>query len=125
DRGRALRTGSAVRGPPTIGRRATVERRKSVCRSTLVGWSAEVPAPRLAVMHALRQRFAELLGPEDETPPPGHRSRRDWLVDGALFVLAVGLGTVSLVSSAQHGLGGGLRVVDAVCGAALCLALWW
>ncbi len=70
-------------------------------------------------------RFAELVVPEDHDTPPARRSRRDWIVDCALFALAVGLGSVSLASSAQHGLDGPLLVVDAVCGAALSLALWW
>jgi signal transduction histidine kinase len=74
-------------------------------------------------MNALRHRFAELLATDDTAP--ARRSRRGWLVDSALFALAVGLGIVSLVSSAQHGLGGRLRVVDVICGVALCLALWW
>jgi signal transduction histidine kinase len=76
-------------------------------------------------MNALRHRLAELALPEDDDTPPARRSRRDWLVDCALFALAVGLGTVSLVSSAQHGLDGPLLVVDAAGGTALCLALWW
>jgi signal transduction histidine kinase len=70
-------------------------------------------------------RFAELFVPEDDDTPPARRSRRDWIVDCVLFALAVGLGSGSLVSSAQHGLDGPLFVVDAICGVALCLALWW
>ena len=76
-------------------------------------------------MNALRHRFAQLVVPEDDDTPAARRSRRDWIVDCALFALAVGLGSVSLVSSAQHGLDGRLLVVDAICGVALCLALWW
>jgi signal transduction histidine kinase len=76
-------------------------------------------------MNALRRRLAELALPEDGAAPPVRRSRRDWIADCALFALAVGLGSVSLVSSAQHGLDGPFLVVDAICGAALCLALWW
>ena len=62
---------------------------------------------------------------EEDDAPPARRSRRDWMVDSVLFVLAIALGSGSLVSSASHGLGGPLLVVDATCGAALCLALWW
>jgi signal transduction histidine kinase len=76
-------------------------------------------------MNALRDRFAELVVPEDDDTPPVRRSRRDWIADCALFALAVGLGSVSLASSAEHGLDGPLLVVDAIGGAALCLALWW
>jgi signal transduction histidine kinase len=76
-------------------------------------------------MNDLRRRLAELVVPEDDDTPPVRRSRRDWIADGALFALAVGLGSVALVTSAQHGLGGPLLVVDAIGGAMLCLALWW
>jgi signal transduction histidine kinase len=76
-------------------------------------------------MNALRDRLAELVVPEDDDTPPVRRSRRDWIADCALFALAVGLGSVSLASSAEHGLDGPLLVVDAIGGAALCLALWW
>jgi signal transduction histidine kinase len=76
-------------------------------------------------MTDLPLRFRVLLRPDEDDAPPAHRSRRDWLVDCALFLLAIALGTVSLVSSAQHGLHGPLLVVDAVGGVALCLALWW
>ena len=76
-------------------------------------------------MTALRLLFAKLLVREEDEAPPARRSRRDWIVDCALFLLATALGSGSLVSSAQHGLGGPLLYVDAICGAALCVALWW
>jgi signal transduction histidine kinase len=76
-------------------------------------------------MSALRLRLGELVVPEQDDTPPVRRRRRDWLADWLLFALAMGLGTGSLVSSAHHGLDGPLLVVDAVFGAALCLALWW
>src|SRR5581483_1925004 len=44
--------------------------------------------------------------------------------DGVLWVLAVGLGVASVLTSTQHGLSGALVAVDVVCGVALCLALW-
>src|SRR5262245_61869871 len=72
-------------------------------------------------MRALRELFA----PEEDDTPPAHRSRRDWIADSALFVLAIALGAVTLVSSSQHGLDGALLVIDAVGGALLCVALWW
>jgi signal transduction histidine kinase len=76
-------------------------------------------------MNALRHRLAALVAPEEDDTPPGRRSRRDWIADWALFVVAIALGTVSLVSSAQHGLHGAMLVGDAICGAALCVSLWW
>ena len=76
-------------------------------------------------MNALRLFFSRLVVPEEAEAPPAPRSRRDWVVDSALFVLATALGGVALVSSARHGLDGPLLVVDAIGGAALCLALWW
>lgn len=68
--------------------------------------------------------FAELFARAEDDPPPAPRTRRDWLVDSVLFVLAIGLGAAPLVKSTQHGLSGALVAVDAICGVALCLALW-
>jgi len=76
-------------------------------------------------MNGFRHALGRLVVVEEDDEPPARRSRRDWIVDSVLFVLAIALGSGSLVSSASHGLGGPLLVVDATCGAALCLALWW
>jgi signal transduction histidine kinase len=76
-------------------------------------------------MTALRLSLGRLVVPDEDEAPPALRSRRDWIVDSALFLLAIALGSGSLVSSAQHGLNGSLLIVDAIAGAALCLALWW
>jgi signal transduction histidine kinase len=76
-------------------------------------------------MIGFRLALGRLAVIEEDDAPPARRSRRDWMVDSVLFVLAIALGSGSLASSASHGLGGPLLVVDATCGAALCLALWW
>jgi signal transduction histidine kinase len=76
-------------------------------------------------MNALRVFFGRLVAPEEDEAPPAPRSRRDWIVDSALFLLATALGGVALVSSTRHGLDGPLVIVDAIGGATLCLALWW
>jgi signal transduction histidine kinase len=76
-------------------------------------------------MTDLRLAFETLLAPEEDDAPPGPRSRRDWFADWALFLVAVGLGSVSLGSSIQHGLSGPLLVVDVVGGILACGALWW
>ena len=76
-------------------------------------------------MNGFRHALGMLVVIEEDDAPPARRSRRDWIVDSVLFVLAIALGSGSLVSSASHGLGEPLLVVDATCGAALCLALWW
>jgi hypothetical protein len=76
-------------------------------------------------MTALRLLFSRLVVPEEDEAPPARHSRRDRMVDGALFLLAIALGSVTLADSLQHGLHGALLVVDAISGAALCLALWW
>jgi signal transduction histidine kinase len=68
-------------------------------------------------------RLKQLLKSEDD-PPASRRSRRDWLVDTAVFLVATAGGTVDLIISTRHGLPGPLVPVDAVCGFALCLALW-
>ena len=62
--------------------------------------------------------------PEDEAPP-APRSRRDWIVDAALFLLAILLGGLTLADVVDNGLDGTLLVLDVIGGAALCLALWW
>ena len=53
------------------------------------------------------------------------RSRRDWIVDSALFLFAAVVGLTAAITSAQQGLRGPLLAIDAIGGAVLCLALWW
>jgi signal transduction histidine kinase len=65
-----------------------------------------------------------LVVPEEDEAAPARRSRRDWIVDSALFLLAIALGSAALADNVDRGLGGTLLVVDAAGGAALCLALW-
>jgi signal transduction histidine kinase len=76
-------------------------------------------------MTALRRRAGMLVVPEEDEAAPARRSRRDWIVDSAVFLLAIALGSATLADNVDHGLGGTLLVVDAAGGAALCLALWW
>ena len=57
--------------------------------------------------------------------PVAARSRRDWIVDGALFLFAAVLAIASGFNGAQHGLHGPLLAIDAIGGVVLCLALWW
>jgi signal transduction histidine kinase len=63
--------------------------------------------------------------PEEDEAPAARRSRRDWIADAALFLLATALGGVALASNIDRGLDGTLLVVDVIGGAAVCLALWW
>jgi signal transduction histidine kinase len=65
-----------------------------------------------------------MLGVPDDEPPPGPRSRRDWIVDGALFLLAIVVGLAAHGEAVEQGLDGALHEVDLIGGAALCLALW-
>jgi signal transduction histidine kinase len=78
-------------------------------------------------MTRLRLLLGRLTAPEADEPPPARRSRRDWIVDSALFLFAFAavFGTIAGLNSAAHGLHGPLLVVDAIGGAALCLSLWW
>jgi signal transduction histidine kinase len=76
-------------------------------------------------MTALRLRVGMLVVPEEDEAAPARRSRRDWIVDSALFLLAIALGSAALADNVDRGLGGTLLVVDVAGGAALCLALWW
>ena len=57
--------------------------------------------------------------------PAAARSRRDWIVDSALFLFAAMLAIASIADSARLGLRGPLLAIDAIGGVALCLALWW
>ena len=69
------------------------------------------------------QRWQRRLLPGELSEAPGARSPRDWLVDSALFVLAVALGVVTLVQTwDDHGVF--LLVLDIAAGSAACFALW-
>jgi signal transduction histidine kinase len=66
-----------------------------------------------------------LVVPEEDEEPPSRRSRRDWVVDCSLFLLATAVGGLALADQVGRGLDGPLLVFDVIGGAALCLALWW
>jgi hypothetical protein len=66
-----------------------------------------------------------LVIPEEDEEPPARRSRRDWIVDCSLFLLATAVGGLALADQVGRGLDGPLLVFDVIGGAALCLALWW
>src|SRR4051794_22787158 len=71
-------------------------------------------------------RLAVLLAPsEEDEQPPARRSRRDWLVDAALFLLTIPFGIGALTSSIDQGLDGPLLVLDVLLGVTLSLSLWW
>ena len=63
-------------------------------------------------------RLRQLLAPEEDDAFPAERSRRDWLVDWAIFVVAIAGGGGALASSIQHGLHGTLVAVDVILGVA-------
>jgi signal transduction histidine kinase len=75
-------------------------------------------------MTALSLRFRELLGLKDDDRAPVGRTRRDWIVDSALFLLAIAIGGAELADAVDRGLEAPLLVLDVIGGAALCLALW-
>ena len=76
-------------------------------------------------MPAVRAALSEVFRPEGDDASAAARSRRDWVVDGVLFLVAAFLGVTTGVNSFQHGLRGPLLVIDAIGGVVLCLALWW
>jgi signal transduction histidine kinase len=76
-------------------------------------------------MSAARPALGDVFRPGDDDTPAAARTRRDWLADTALFVVAVGLAVTVGVKSTQHGLPGPLLAIDATGGALLCGALWW
>ena len=76
-------------------------------------------------MSATRALLGQALRLEDNDGPAAPRSRRDWIVDSVLFLLAAALGSAAGLASVRHGLQGPLLVIDATGGAVACLALWW
>src|SRR5215467_2440967 len=76
-------------------------------------------------MPAVRAALTEVFRSEDDDTPVAARSRRDWIVDSALFLFAAVLGLTVAISSAQQGLHGPLLAIDAIGGAVACMALWW
>ena len=77
------------------------------------------------MVSGLRLRFGMLVVPEETDTPPKRRSRRDWIVDSALFLLTVVTGVAGLSDAIDHGLGGPLLVFDVIGGVFLWIALWW
>jgi len=76
-------------------------------------------------MYAVRALLGQALRLEDDDAPAAARSRREWIVDTVLFLVAAVLGITAGVTSSRHGLTGPLLVIDAIGGAVACLALWW
>jgi signal transduction histidine kinase len=76
-------------------------------------------------MSAVRAFLSQALRLDDDDATVAARSRRDWIVDSVLFLLAAVLGITAGVTSVRHGLRGPLLVIDAIGGVVLCLALWW
>src|SRR5436309_14254238 len=76
-------------------------------------------------MPAVRPALSGALRLEEDDTPVAARSRRDWIVDSALFLFAAVLAITTGLNSAQHGLHGPLLAIDAIGGVVLCLALWW
>jgi signal transduction histidine kinase len=76
-------------------------------------------------MSEVRTVLGQAFRREDDEAPVAARSRRDWIVDSVLFLLAAVFALTSAMSSARHGLHGPLLVIDAIGAAIACLALWW
>lgn len=58
----------------------------------------------------------------------GPRTVRDWVVDTVGFIVAVAFGVLILIQGVHdtvRPLTGSQLIIDAVCGAICCLALWW
>src|SRR5580693_9900482 len=76
-------------------------------------------------MSAVRAVLGQAFRREDEDAPVATRIRRDWIVDGVLFLLAAVLALAAAMTSARNGLHGPLLAIDAVGAAMACAALWW
>src|SRR5215472_11952414 len=75
-------------------------------------------------MSAIRPVLSGVFRPEEDDTPAATRSRRDWIVDSALFLFAAIIAIHSATHSARQGLRGPLLAIDVIGGAGLCLALW-
>jgi signal transduction histidine kinase len=76
-------------------------------------------------MSAVRAVLGQAFRREDDDAPVAARVRRDWIVDGVLFLLAAVLALAAAMTSARNGLHGPLLAIDATGAAMACLALWW
>jgi signal transduction histidine kinase len=76
-------------------------------------------------MSAVRAVLGQAFRREDDDAPVAARTRRDWVVDSVLFLLAAVLALASAMSSARQGPHGAMLVIDATGAAMACLALWW
>jgi signal transduction histidine kinase len=76
-------------------------------------------------MSALRAVLGQALRREDDDAPVAARTRRDWIVDSVLFLLAAVLALATAMPSARQGLHGPMLLIDAIGAAMACLALWW
>ena len=76
-------------------------------------------------MSAVRAILGQVFRREDDDAPAAARTRRDWIVDSVLFLLAAVLALASAMTSARQGLHGPLLVIDAIGATMACLALWW
>src|SRR6516165_3559296 len=76
-------------------------------------------------MSAVRAILGQAFRRGDDDAPAATRTRRDWIVDSVLFLLAAVLALASAMTSARHGLHGPLLVIDAIGATMACLALWW
>ncbi|MBO0838616.1 MAG: hypothetical protein J2P28_24310, partial [Actinobacteria bacterium] len=75
-------------------------------------------------MSAVRTAVGQAFRREDDDAPVAARTRRDWIVDSVLFLLAALLAVTSVmtVRDEPHG---PMLAVDAAGAAIACVALWW
>src|SRR5579859_226654 len=76
-------------------------------------------------MSAMRAVLGQAFRRDDDEAPVAARTRRDWIVDSVLFLLAAVTALTSVMTSARHGLHGALLVIDVIGAAMACVALWW
>jgi signal transduction histidine kinase len=68
----------------------------------------------------------EVLVPAEGDAPRPKRSRRDWIVDSACFLGALGFGALAYFSVAEEeNLSDAFLFADLVIGIVACVALWW
>jgi len=76
-------------------------------------------------MSAVRAVLGQAFRRGDDDAPVAARSRRDWIVDSVLFLLAAAGAVSNAMSSARQGPHDLMLVIDVIGAALACLALWW
>jgi signal transduction histidine kinase len=122
----SIAAGSQRRLAVASAERLILARPRSMLASTSVGGAADgggVPCAAMAQQGTVA-RWERLLAPRGLYADPGDsRTLRDWFVDTAMFLIAIGIGIAGL-SNLWDGRGAGERGLDVAIGIGASLTLW-